>query len=89
MAFPGGSAYAMVRDISEGYLQVTVRSFKMFTRADLDQLTMEFDRLLRELRAEQPDLDNHPELQKKQRKLQRVNTALVVLRAFRSGQKSG
>jgi len=88
MAFPGGSAYAMVRDISEGYLSVTERSFKLFTRPDIDQLSMEFDRLLRELRAEQTTLDDHAEMQKKQRKLQRVNTALVVMRAYRAKQKT-
>jgi hypothetical protein len=88
MAFPGGSAYAMARDISEGYLSVTERSFKLFTRPDIDQLSMELDRLLRELRAEQTALDDHAEMQKKQRKLQRVNTALVVMRAWRAKQKS-
>lgn len=88
MAFPGGSAYNMVRDISEGFLSVTERSFRLFTRPDLDQLTMEFDRLLRELRAEMPSLDDHAELQKKQRKLQRLNTALVVMRAYRTKQKT-
>jgi len=87
MAFPGGSAYAMVRDISEGFCLVTERTFKLFTRPDLEQLGMEFDRFLRELRAEQPSLDDHAELQKKQRKLQRVNTALVVMRAYRAKQK--
>jgi hypothetical protein len=87
MAFPGGSAYAMARDVSEGFLQVTERTFKLFSRSDIDQLGMEFDRLLRELRAEQPSLDDHAELQKKQRKLQRVNTALVVMRAYRAKQK--
>ena len=88
MAFPGGSAYAMVRDISEGYLSVTDRSFQRFTRADLDQLAFEFDRLLRDLRAEQPSLEDHAELQKKQRKLQRVNTAMVVMRSYRAKQKT-
>ncbi len=78
----------MVRDISEGYLSVTERSFKLFTRPDIDQLSMEFDRLLRELRAEQTSLDDHAEMQKKQRKLQRVNTALVVMRAYRAKQKT-
>jgi hypothetical protein len=87
MAFPGGSAYAMARDVSEGFLQVTERTFKLFSRSDIDQLGMEFDRLLRELRAEQPSLDDHAELQKKQRKMQRVNTALVVMRAYRAKQK--
>ena len=77
----------MARDVSEGYLSVTERSFKLFTRPDIDQLSMEFDRLLRELRAEQTALDDHAEMQKKQRKLQRVNTALVVMRAYRAKQK--
>lgn len=77
----------MARDVSEGYFLVTERTFKQFTRPDIDQLNMEFDRLLRELRAEQPSLDDHAELQKKQRKLQRVNTALVVMRAYRAKQK--
>ena len=88
MAFPGGSAYAMARDVSEGYLSVSERTFKLFTRPDMDQLSLEFDRLLRELRAEQTDLDDHAEIQKKQRKLQRVNTALVVMRAYRAKQKT-
>ena len=77
----------MARDVSEGFLQVTERTFKLFSRPDIDQLSMEFDRLLRELRAEQPSLDDHAELQKRQRKLQRVNTALVVMRAYRAKQK--
>ena len=58
MGFPGGSAYTMVRDVAEGYLLVTERTFKMMTRPELDQLTFEIDRHLRELRGDQPALDD-------------------------------
>lgn len=78
----------MVRDVAEGYLQVTERSFKNMNRGDLDTLAFEFDRHMRELRGEQPDLNDHVELQKRQRKMQRLNTALVVMRAYRAKQKT-
>ena len=52
MAFPGGSAYAMARDVGEGYLLVTERTFKTMTRSELDQIVFEMDRYLRELRGE-------------------------------------
>lgn len=87
MGFPGGSAYAMVRDVAEGYLLVTERTFKMMSRADLDQLTFEIDRHLRELRGDQPPLDDLQGIQLRQRRMQRLNSALMILRGFRSRQK--
>src|SRR5215218_9222297 len=58
MGFPGGSAYTMVRDVAEGYLLVTERTFKMMTRPELEQLTFEIDRHLRKLRGDQPALED-------------------------------
>lgn len=87
MAFPGGSAYAMARDVAEGYLLVTERNFKTMSRSDLDQLVFEVDRYLRELRGEQPPLDDTPALQQRQRRMQRLNSALIVIRSFRLKQK--
>jgi hypothetical protein len=87
MAFPGGSAYAMARDVAEGYLVVTERSFKTMTRSDLDQFTFEADRYLRELRSEQPALDDVPALQQRQRRMQRLNGALLIVRSYRSRQR--
>jgi hypothetical protein len=87
MAFPGGSAYAMARDLAEGYLLVTERSFKTLTRGDLDQLAFELDRHLRELRGDQPSLDDLPAIQLRQRRMQRLNTALLMLRSYRQRQK--
>lgn len=87
MGFPGGSAYAMARDVAEGYLLVTERTFKTMTRADLDQLTFEIDRHLRELRGDQPSLDDLPAIQQRQRKMQRLNSALQMVRGYRTRQK--
>ena len=87
MAFPGGSAYAMARDVAEGYLLLTERTFKTMSRADLDQFSFEADRYLRELRGEQPAQDDIPALQQRQRRMQRINNALLVVRSYRSRQK--
>jgi hypothetical protein len=88
MAFPGGSAYAMARDVAEGYLLVTERTFKTMNRSDLDQVAFEMDRYLRELRGDQPALDDVPAIQLRQRRMQRLNGALVMIRAYRIKQKT-
>ena len=88
MAFPGGSAWAMARDIAEGYSLVTERTFRTLTRAELDQLTFEMDRHTRELRGDQPSLDDQAAIQLRQRRLQRLNQAGVVLRNYRSKQRT-
>lgn len=87
MGFPGGSAYAMARDVAEGYLLVTERTFKTLSRSDLDQLAFEIDRHLRELRGDQPALDDLPAIQTRQRKMQRLNSTLQMLRGYRTRQK--
>jgi len=86
-SFPGGSAYAMVRDIAEGYFLVTERTFARFDRGDLGQIQFEIDRYMREVRGDQPPLDDIPAVQKRNRKIQRLNTALMVLRSYRQKRK--
>jgi hypothetical protein len=66
---------------------LTERSFKTLTRADLDQLVFEIDRHLRELRGDQPALDDLPGIQLRQRRMQRLNSALMMLRGYRQRQK--
>lgn len=85
--FPGGSAYAMARDIGEGYQAVTARTFQRMTRADLDKLTFEMKRLLTDVRGKQPPIDDHQAVQQRNRKIQRLNTAMTILRAFRLKHK--
>jgi hypothetical protein len=88
MSFPGGSAWAMARDIAEGFTNVTERSLRSLSRGDLDQLTFELERHLRDLRGDQAASDDIPAIQLRNRKIQRVNTAMMVLRSYRAKAKT-
>ncbi|HXO22344.1 MAG TPA: hypothetical protein VOA87_20685 [Thermoanaerobaculia bacterium] len=87
MSFPGGSAWAMARDIAEGYTAMTERTFRTLTGPDLQQLAFELDRYLRELRGDQPASDDIPSLQQRNRRIQRLNSALTMLRSYRLKRK--
>jgi hypothetical protein len=77
----------MTRDIAGGYTLVTERTFRAFSAADVEKLAFEMDRHMRELRGEQPALDDTAAIQQRARRIQRLNQALVVLRGSRQRPK--
>ena len=81
--FPGGSAYAMAREVGNGFHTVTLRTFKPMSDGQLNQIAFELDRYLKEVRAEQPSLDDTQAVQTRARKISRLNNALMILRNFR------
>jgi hypothetical protein len=81
--FIGGSAYAMARDIGEGYVSVTERTFKAFSAAELRQLCHELDRFLRDLRGSQSATDDMDVVRKRNRTIGRLNTANMIIRVYR------
>lgn len=85
--FIGGSAFAMARDITEGYIIVSEHTFKKFHTADLAALQFEFEKLIRELRAEVVPADEVEAVQKKNRKLQRLQQAITMMSNFRQKSK--
>ena len=87
MGFPGGSAYAMARDVAEGDTTLSERSFRMLSEADLVQLSFELDRHLRELRGAQPAQDDVPALQQRNRRMGRLTTALTLLRGRKRARR--
>ncbi|HXV77211.1 MAG TPA: hypothetical protein VD788_12915 [Candidatus Polarisedimenticolaceae bacterium] len=89
MAFMGGSAYNMAREVAEGYVQVTERTFRAMSAGELGQLAHEMDRHQRELRGEPSANDETAQLQARQRKLLRLRTAINVLRAFQQRNRVG
>jgi hypothetical protein len=84
MAIPGGSAFGYARDICEGFQVVTERSFKGLSKPEMDQLAFEIDRALRDVRGEQVPTDDLTMIQAKNRKIQRLNGALVMMRSYRA-----
>lgn len=79
--FIGGSAYNMVRDVAEGYILISERTFKAYTRKDIMEFVMEAERLLRECRAAQPPLTDTVLTQKRQRRMQRIVQAMTMANA--------
>ncbi len=81
--FIGGSAFSMARDIGEGFVNVTERTFKAMTDADINKLVFEIDRLLRELRGSQVAIDDINAVKARNRKIQRLNTTVMISRTYR------
>jgi hypothetical protein len=86
-SFLGGSAFAMARGIADGYHLVTERTFKGLTAGDISALSQELDVALRDARAEQPPLDDLTAVKARNRKIQRLNTAFMILRSFQLKSK--
>jgi hypothetical protein len=53
----------------------------------MDQLAFEINRGLRDIRAEQVATDDLPLIQAKNRKIQRLNGALMMMRGYRQKAK--
>ena len=85
--FIGGSAQSMVRQVADGYVLVTERSFKRMQRGELDTLAMEIEKALREIRGDQPSEGDLEAIQKRNRRIQRLNTCRMMLRTYRQRRR--
>lgn len=82
--FAGGSAYAMAKDIAEGFLLVTERTYSRLLPAELEKLAFEMDRALRDVRGDQPPIDDLAAVKQRNRKIQRLTGAMTMLRSFQA-----
>ncbi len=79
MAFPGGSAWAMARDICAGHVLVNERTFRRMRVSEVDKVRFEMNRLLTSIRGSQPSLDDIEALRDRNRQIQKIVSALRVL----------
>ena len=79
MSFQGGSAFAMARDIGEGYILLNVNVLKRMSPEELKVLRFEIDRLLSGHRSEQIPSDEMLALQTRNRKISRLNSAVSMI----------
>lgn len=85
--FLGGSAYNMVREMADGFIIVTERTFKIYKPQDLTEFQMEAEKLLREVRSNQPVATDVEATQKRQRRLQRIQQSITVVNAVRARRR--
>jgi hypothetical protein len=71
----------MARDIGEGFVIVTDRTFARMSRSEIDKLGFELQRCLRDLRGQPIAALAAPEVQQRNRKLLKLTGAQRVLRA--------
>ena len=83
-AFLGGSAYAMVRDIAEGYIITTELTFRKFGAADFTSFLFEADKLLREFRGTVVPAGEVEATKKRQRRMQRIQQAMTLANSARA-----
>jgi len=78
----GGSAWKMAKDITEGYLTVNLSNLKKYTVADLRLLAFELGKYERSIRGETMDLEDMEAIKSRNRRLQRISQAMMVMRDF-------
>jgi hypothetical protein len=78
--FMGGSAPAMANQVCDGYTLLSTSVLKRLSIDQMQQLQFEMDKRLRETRADQPDLQDQVALQKRNRRISRIEGQLRVLR---------
>jgi hypothetical protein len=86
-SYLGGSAFAMAQQIAEGYILATERTFKRMQLAELQKLAFELEKRQRELRGEQPPLEETAAVQARHRKIQRITSAIRMIEFSRSRRR--
>jgi len=69
----------MARDVSEGYILINANLLKRMTSEELRLLRFELEKMLTGVRGEQPALDNVMALQLRNRKISRLNSAVLMI----------
>lgn len=79
MPYMGGSAFAMARDVGEGYVLLNATVLKRMTGEELKQLRFEVERILTGIRGEQLPLDDVQAINARNRKISRLNSAVSMI----------
>lgn len=85
----GGSAPAMANQIAEGYTLLTAVQLKRLSDPEMDQLLFELEKILRDARGEQVDLEDIPALQVRNRKLSRIQNAIMQINMAAQRRRRG
>jgi len=82
--FLGGSAYNMVREMADGFIIVTERTFKTYKPNEMTEFQTEAEKYLREIRSNQPPVTDIEATKKRQRRMQRLQQSITVVNAVRA-----
>lgn len=82
MPYMGGSAFAMANSLTEGYILPSPTTLKRLTPDEMRALLFEIDKILKDLRGQIVDQNDTLALQKRNQKLQKLNSATMVINNY-------
>lgn len=85
--FMGGSAVAMAAQVTDGYALISAVALKRVTDPELDQLLVELERTLRDLRGQVIPQDDTAAIQGRNRKMTRLTGAIQLIQATRAKRR--
>jgi hypothetical protein len=83
------SLVTMANQIAEGYTLLTAVQLKRLTDPEMDLLLFELEKILRDARGEQVDLEDIPALQVRNRKLSRIQNAIMQINMAAQRRRRG
>jgi len=80
--FIGGSPYAMANQLRDGYILLNRIVLKKYSLRDLQVLKSELEKLLREVRSQQPPLEDIKAIKLRNRRMQKLISALSMIESY-------
>jgi len=80
--FIGGSPYAMANQLRDGYVLLNRIVLKKYSLRDLQVLKSELEKLLREVRSQQPPLEDIKAIKLRNRRMQKLISALSMIESY-------
>jgi len=80
--FIGGSPRAMANQLMEGYILLNRVILKKYSLSDLQVLKSELGKLLREVRSQQPPLEDTHAIKQRNRRIQKLSSSLSMIESY-------
>ncbi|MBZ5588637.1 MAG: hypothetical protein LAO05_08740 [Acidobacteriia bacterium] len=87
--YMGGSAPAMAAQVADGYTLISAVQLKRLLDNELDQLQIELERIIRDIRSEPMNLEDIPAINARNRKIARISGALQQLQMTKAKRRRG
>lgn len=87
--YMGGSAPAMAAQVADGYTLISAVQLKRLLDNELDQLQVELERIMRDIRSEPMNLEDIPAINARNRRIARISGALQQLQMTKAKRRRG
>ncbi|MGD1148363.1 MAG: hypothetical protein ABR961_10495 [Thermoanaerobaculaceae bacterium] len=85
--YMGGSAPGMAAQVADGYTLISAPQLKRLLDNELDQLQIELERIIRDIRSEPMNLEDIPAINARNRKIARISGALQQIQMTKAKRR--